>query len=180
MARHYDSLFGSKCPKACPATSRSLETKACAKSDWQGHQTPNEVSSKRRVRYIQPVSWTPPSNGRGQQSQATRQSSIAQISNQRPHPAAGLPSLRRLALRASCTPPHPRDRPPQGESTLEANVTKGSGGWPTPATRRFSETSYDMRLFRRFQTGFPLPNGVIYVARELKSGDWALGAADSV
>ncbi|MEN5289968.1 histidine phosphatase family protein [Stenotrophomonas lactitubi] len=42
------------------------------------------------------------------------------------------------------------------------------------------ETSYDMRLFRRFQTGFPLPNGVIYVARELKPGDWALGAAGSV
>ncbi|MCD9096506.1 histidine phosphatase family protein [Luteimonas fraxinea] len=40
-------------------------------------------------------------------------------------------------------------------------------------------TSDDMRLFRRFQSGFPMPNGVIYVLRELTPGEWALRLSNS-
>ncbi len=39
------------------------------------------------------------------------------------------------------------------------------------------ETSRDMRLFRRFQAGFPIPNGAIYVVNELRPGEWALRVA---
>jgi alpha-ribazole phosphatase len=37
-----------------------------------------------------------------------------------------------------------------------------------------------MRRFRRFQTGLPLPNGVVYRLVELAPGAWALRAAASV
>lgn len=43
-----------------------------------------------------------------------------------------------------------------------------------------SSTSDDMRLFRRFQSGFPLPNGAVYVLRELRPGAWKIDAAGSV
>lgn len=38
-------------------------------------------------------------------------------------------------------------------------------------------TSDDMRTFRRFQSGLPLPNGVVYVVRELRPGQWVFGYA---
>lgn len=39
-------------------------------------------------------------------------------------------------------------------------------------------TSDDMRRFRRFQSGLPLPNGVVYVLRELSPGQWAFRSFD--
>ena len=37
-----------------------------------------------------------------------------------------------------------------------------------------ADTSDDMRRFRRFQTGLPLPNGAVYALEELAPAQWLL------
>lgn len=36
------------------------------------------------------------------------------------------------------------------------------------------DTSDDIRRFRRFQTGLPLPNGAVYALEELALAQWSL------
>ena len=39
-----------------------------------------------------------------------------------------------------------------------------------------TESSLEMRHFRRFQLGLPMPNGALYLLQELAPGQWRLQA----